>query len=407
MPNSTRTNSRYSHVAIVLHWTMAIVIIGMLAGGKFMTSLDEADSLRFSLTQWHKSFGLTILLLTLLRLVWRFTHRAPALPDTMRGWERFAAHSSHWTFYILMVAMPISGWLMVSASPLNISTYLFDLIRIPHLPWVSTAPEREALTQQFLNIHHYASMVMIVLLLLHVAAALRHQLILRDDIFARMRPDLTDGSFADGMRLLVGFLAALVGAIVLFQIAANHDSNSVDLQSQSSTEINDNSINDPSTWPAAEVTYSVVVMNGELTGKFPDAWAYAVFDTNNPEASILRAVVNTATSDARSPQIDDALPEAGWFDSMRFPQASFYSSRIAIDDKSTSDSDFRVEGELTIRDVTQSVAFTLTTDDNGRASGEFSINRLDFDVGSVEEPDGKVAAVDVIIRFNVSLTRPE
>ena len=106
---STLENSRYSHVAIVLHWTMALLIIGMLAAGKFMTSLSEDDPLRFSLTQWHKSFGLCILFLTVVRILWRTTHRAPALPVKMRRWERVAAHCSHWAFYLLMIAMPVSG----------------------------------------------------------------------------------------------------------------------------------------------------------------------------------------------------------------------------------------------------------------------------------------------------------
>ncbi len=403
---STLENSRYSHVAIVLHWTMALLIIGMLAAGKFMTSLSEDDPLRFSLTQWHKSFGLCILFLTVVRILWRTTHRAPALPVKMRRWERVAAHCSHWAFYLLMIAMPVSGWLLVSASPLNISTYLFDLIRIPHLPWVSTAPDRDALTEQFLNFHHYASMVLIVLLILHVTAALRHQLVLRDDIFRRMRPDLTDGSFADGMRLSGGFLVALVGSILLFQAAGRHDTatrtdsdNPSETKAESTAPGNDNSADDPAAWPSAEVSYSVVVMNGKLTGQFPDAKAYAFIDLSDPQTSILRAVVNTATSNARNPQIDDALPAAGWFDSLRFPEASFYSSRMT----SQSDNEWLVEGDLTIRDTTKPVTFTLTTDNNGYASGEFGINRLDYNVGATEQPDGKIAAIDVIIRFNVPL----
>lgn len=399
MPNSTRTTGRYNNVAIVLHWAMAIVIIGMLAGGKFMTSLDEADPLRFSLTQWHKSFGLTILFLTLIRILWRLTHRAPALPDTMRGWERFAAHSSHWLFYVLMFLMPISGWLLVSASPLNITTFLFDLVRVPHLPWASTAPNREALAHQFHNVHYYISIVLILLLVLHIGAALRHQLILRDNIFARMQPDMADGSFADGMRLSAGFMFALVGSVLLFQSAKDRDFDSTGANTNTETPITSSAIDDSASWPAAKVSYSVIVMNGELTGEFPNAKAYTNIDRSNLSASVLNAVVNTATSDAGNPQIDDALPNPGWFDSVRFPEASFTSRKITAQ----SDNAYLVEGDLTIRDVTQTVTFTLTTDDQGRADGEFTINRLDYDVGSNEQPDGKVAAIDVTVKFNIQL----
>ena len=151
--------TRYSRVAIVLHWLTALLIIGMLAVGKYMVSLAEDDSLRFALTQWHKSFGLTILALTLLRIVWRFTHKKPALPASMRGWERFAAHSSHILFYLLIIFLPLSGWLMVSASPLNITTYLFDWIRVPHLPAVASASNKAELAEQFNQLHIYACLL--------------------------------------------------------------------------------------------------------------------------------------------------------------------------------------------------------------------------------------------------------
>ena len=153
----THPVARYNNTAIVFHWLTAILIIGMLGVGKYMTSLDENNTLRFSLTQWHKSFGLIILVLSIARVGWRLGHRTPALPVAMRAWERVVAHLSHLLFYLLILFMPITGWLMVSASPLNISTFFFNVIKVPHLPWLSTAPNRETLADNFQLAHEYAS----------------------------------------------------------------------------------------------------------------------------------------------------------------------------------------------------------------------------------------------------------
>lgn len=393
--------SRYNNVAIVLHWLTALLIISMLAGGKYMVSLAESDSLRFTLTQWHKSFGLTILALTILRIIWRLTHKTPTLPATMHTWERAVAHASHALFYLLIVFLPLSGWLLVSASPLNITTYLFDWVRVPHLPIVSNASNKAELAEQFHHLHFYASTVLIVLLLLHIGAALRHQFALKDQLMRRMSPDLSDGRFMDGVRLSIGTLFAVTGLFWLLTNATNNENPTTDIptnQAQSSTSTVGQ--NDSNSWAAAEVSYTVVVMGGSLVGDFEVARADAYIDQQNTENSTLRAIVDTASSFADSPQIDDALPEADWFDSVNFPEARFESRNISTN----SDGKYNVEGKLTIRDISKEISFPMDVDlDTKVASGKFNINRLDFSIGANEQSDDSITALDVLVKFRITL----
>lgn len=181
--------SRYSSGAIVLHWLIAILVIGQIAGGLYMAGIpDEQASLKFEVFQWHKSFGITILLLTLLRIIWWLTHRPPALPASMPGWEKAAARASHFGFYLLLVAMPLLGWAYVSVAPLNVPTMLFGVIHWPHMPFFEGVTDRKEVAEIFAESHEIAAFAAIGLLLLHVAAALKHHLISRDDVLARMLP---------------------------------------------------------------------------------------------------------------------------------------------------------------------------------------------------------------------------
>jgi len=137
--------TRYTKVAIALHWLIALLIIGQLAGGKIMMAMDGSP-LKFELFQLHKSFGIIILLLSVLRLLWRLTHKAPALPKHMPKHERLAAKVSHIGFYGLMIGIPLAGWAMVSAAPIKITTKVFKVVKWPDMPLIERS---EALK------HHY------------------------------------------------------------------------------------------------------------------------------------------------------------------------------------------------------------------------------------------------------------
>jgi cytochrome b561 len=179
---------RYSRVAMVLHWVIAIAIIGMIIGGKVMHDMMHQKPppvIVFDLVQFHKSMGITILLLSLFRLVWRFTHRPPALPQ-MAAWQTGLAHVSHWGFYFLMFAIPLSGWAMVSSSPLKFPTLMFfSQIEWPHIPFLVG---RVDLHEAFEETHEILANITILLIFLHVGAALYHHYLLKDSVLRRMMP---------------------------------------------------------------------------------------------------------------------------------------------------------------------------------------------------------------------------
>lgn len=142
-------------------------------------------SFKFELYQWHKSFGITILLLSFARLSWRLTHPVPNLPETMKSWEKAAARFTHIAFYFLIFAQPLVGWIMVSASTLGIDTVLFKFIPWPHVPGISPSEGLEDFMKQ---VHHFLAFSLIGLLVLHIGAALKHHFVERDDVLARMIP---------------------------------------------------------------------------------------------------------------------------------------------------------------------------------------------------------------------------
>ncbi|WP_417668131.1 cytochrome b [Roseibium sp.] len=180
------TRFGYGLVAIVFHWTMAALILVLIALGLYMTSQPPTAASTFQLYQLHKSIGFVVLTLAVLRLVWRLLNRAPALPEGMPGIERLAAHLGHAGLYALMFALPVSGWLMVSASPWNIPTVVFDVLHVPHLPVPGILGDKQAAEATLKDVHEIAAWLLIALLVAHVAAALKHHFIARDTTLTRM-----------------------------------------------------------------------------------------------------------------------------------------------------------------------------------------------------------------------------
>lgn len=185
--------ARYTQVAIILHWLIAFGVIGLIAAGKWMTGAikqPETQALAYDVYQLHKSMGITVLLLTVLRIAWRLGHRPPPMPDTMPGWQKTVAAGAHWVFYLLLIGIPLSGWALVSASPLGLPTLLFGLVEWPHIPALTQVVNREETAHQLEEVHEWLGHAMLLLVVIHVAAAIKHQVLDRDNLLARMLPFL-------------------------------------------------------------------------------------------------------------------------------------------------------------------------------------------------------------------------
>ena len=172
-----RSHSGYSRTAIALHWIIAALIVGNVAGALLADALGPPAA--GAIMAVHKSFGLTVLGLSLVRLGWRVAHGFTRFPDATSGWDAVAARATHVAFYGLMIAVPLAGWAMMSAGTRPLAWFG---IPFPKLP-VS-----KALGGVAHDAHEILAFATVGLLVLHVAGALKHHLIDRDDVLARMLP---------------------------------------------------------------------------------------------------------------------------------------------------------------------------------------------------------------------------
>jgi cytochrome b561 len=179
MPNATPPTDRYTAPAIALHWLLALLLLGSFAMGVYMADLPVSPT-RLKLYNWHKWAGATILALSLLRLVWRLTHRPPPDP-VMPAWQARMAHGTHWALYALFFVVPLVGWAYSSAAG-------YPLVWFGVLPLPDFVPVDKALAEAIKPWHERSAMLMAALVLLHVAGALKHQFIDRDGLIDRMRP---------------------------------------------------------------------------------------------------------------------------------------------------------------------------------------------------------------------------
>lgn len=169
---------RYTGVAIAFHWTIAALVLINLWLGLFHDSLPR----EWQVIPVHKSIGLTVLVLTLGRIAWRVTHPAPPLPSGTPRWERIVAQATHYVFYALLLILPMTGWVMSSASAKRWPIDWFGLFPVPYLPVPLAAggPAHGA--------HETLGLLMLALVVLHVGAALRHHFIRHDTVLGRMLP---------------------------------------------------------------------------------------------------------------------------------------------------------------------------------------------------------------------------
>lgn len=377
--------ARYSSVAIALHWIIALLIIGLLAVGKWMTSLPETDPLRFEATQWHKSFGILVLALSVLRVLWRLGHRPPALPAGMKGWEKFASGATHFAFYLLMLGVPLSGWLMVSASPLNLSTALFNVLPVPHLPTEFIGVEKAVLAEQMLELHFWLSSAMMALAILHVLAALRHQFILKDNLIARMIIGAGHRVRGDtGHGVVLGLLLATAGLFGLAGLGAFKTASLPAVPTGAADVAVDNQ---------AEVAFTATQVGEPLPGRFASATIELIL-LDDLAQSKLTARVETASVESSDTQVAITLPTADWFNSAQFPEAVFQSSQLSR----TSADELLVDGDLTLKGVTAPISFALSID-NGQASGSFDIDRTRFGVGGSGQDDFAGKTVTISFSF--------
>jgi cytochrome b561/polyisoprenoid-binding protein YceI len=363
---------RYDAIAMLLHWVTALAVLGLIAMGLVMTDLKPGSHLQFSLYQWHKSVGITVLALSILRLGWRLAHRPPELPAAMPPWEKTVSHLTHWGFYVLLLAMPMTGWATVSASPLNIPTVLYGVLPWPHLPWLPGLENKKAVEEVLEDIHGAGGNVMIGLIVLHVAAALRHRILLKDQVVQRMLPRFLPA-------LLVAAAVAGVGG------TAHAADWAVD-------------------FGASRLGFAGVQSGSPFEGRFTRWQADIAFDPADPAGGHARIAIDMTSAVTGDKQKDESLPQSDWFDAKAFPQALFEASGF----RAKGGNAYEAEGSLSIRGVRKTVVLPFTLDisgDTAHARGKLDLLRTDYGVGQGAWSDGSIVALAVAVTVDVTAKR--
>lgn len=176
--------TRYTATAKLLHWLLALALIAAIGIGLYMVSLSFSPQ-RLKLYNWHKWLGVSILALSLVRMGWRLANKPPALPAAMQArmpaWQHLAHHGTHLALYALFFIVPLLGWAYSSAAGFPI--VFLGLVQLPD--WV---PVSSTLAETIKPLHQWAAYALAGLIVLHVAAALKHQFIDRDGLLLRMLP---------------------------------------------------------------------------------------------------------------------------------------------------------------------------------------------------------------------------
>ena len=415
----TSNPNRYSTIAIILHWLIAGAIVFQIVLAWRMDDLKTP--LGFALVQMHKSVGISILLLSLARLGWRLLNPPPPEPAGLATWELWLSRLVHFALYGIMIGMPLTGWLMVSASKFQIPTLLFGILPWPHLPVAELAPAAKAMWESVgKEGHELLAFAAYLLVVLHVAGALKHQLFDREmQLLSRMVPGVKPGRWLEPRLLLIGLIGiGLIALAWLFmpplpksappppppiavaEVAVSALQESAPPQSVAAVLPVSSG---PSRWQVSRgssLGFSTDWSGQVIAGRFDKFSADILFSPNaltQSKVSVSVDLASVATGDA---QRDETLPGADWFDVASHPKATFLTTRF----EKVGDDRFIAHGKLTLRGVSKPIdlPFQLKiSGDKATMSGVTTLDRTAFGVGQGEwqATDQIPASVKVVIKL--------
>lgn len=411
--------SRYTTGAILLHWTIALLVLGQIASGYLMTDVfEDGSTVQYNAFQLHKSFGVSVLVLTVARILWRLFNPPPPEPVSVGGWERRAASVVHHTFYVLLLAVPLAGWLTITVARVRIDTELFfaDWLPWPHLPGFAGLSEgsRGEIEDVAEEVHAILAWSMGALVALHVAGAVKHHLA-DGGFIGRMaagdgRGDGPRNSYGHATTWLVtvSFFAAMLGAAawarrdepVPATRAVSPDQQRI-LATASPAETSARSEAETSGEPGVRsgaLLWSVVAQESrvgftfgygdtERTGAIGTFDATIRFDPQDLAGSSIVATLDLGSASIDGETISDAqLKGPDGLSVGSDPVATFRSTSI----RATGEGTYAADGTLDFRAAAVPVAlpFTLAIDGTkATAKASVTLDRLDYGVGAQSDPE--------------------
>ena len=395
------SSTRWGVPAQVFHWLIVWAILAQYVLANAAEDMPAGVGKLATLAR-HKSIGITILVLAVLRLAWRLTQRghSPPLPSDLKRHERVLAHLTHHGLYGLLFILPLSGWLMSSAKHYTVSW--FGLITLPDL-----VPPGETLFAVLKTTHAVLADALLVLAALHVAAAGVHLLLRKDGVVARMLP------FADraGARALVMALTVLLGGWGLWQVQAppaNSAGDAASLAAETAGPAAEaESGAGPSTWVSdaqhGSLAFEFVQAGAATRGQFGQFTADIDFTPGAAPSGRFDVRIAMGSVDTQDKERNEQLLTAGLFDVAGHAEARYVATQFTA-----RDGGYTAAGVLTLRGISHELPLQFTfqptgSDGKPQLEGSATLKRLDFGVGQGEWKSTEWIADEVKVMFKLSL----
>jgi len=424
------SRTRYTTVAIVIHWLIAAAIIFQIILGWRMGDGPKGPA-TYALFQLHKSIGITILLLSVLRLAWRLFNNPPLAPEGQPKWEQTASKLVHVGFYVIMIGLPLTGWIMVSASRVPIPTLLYGTVPWPHLPLLPELAEgaKHAWREAGEIGHGVLVKLTYLLLVLHLGAVAKHQVLDKDEVFGNMAPGAKPGIKEPRAWLAAAGLVAVVAAGYLYTPAvkakpavpapaaeaapaeapASTAVAPTDAAAPAATEAAapEAALRDPVAWvvqKGSTLTFTASWSGEAVEGQFKTWKADILFSPQALDRSKVTVAIDMASASTGDGQRDESLPSGDFFDTAEHPKATFTATKF----RKTGEDKYVADGTLDLRGVKKplSLPFTLKIDgDTATARGVTTLDRTTFGVGQGEWASTDQIAASVKVGFSLTAKR--
>ncbi len=393
---------RYTSVAITLHWLIAAALVGQIFLGWNMHSAEDQPI--DWLYQLHKSFGITELVLTNARIVWRVMNPPPPLPAEMAPREKTASHLVHLGFYGLMLAIPITGWILVSTSSFGIATVLYGLVGWPHLPGLPdlAAETKETVFAVAEFLHSKMAWLVFLLLALHLGGALKHELSEEEGVLKRMVPGLfgrTSGPEAPSR----GALYALAASLGFFALVTCAPMVAGGAGAVAPAEASLDEANWTVDYEASELGFAGVYNGRPFEGRFGDWSAAIAFDPDRLDESRVSVSIAPASVDTGVKLNNDTLQYKEWFNTEAFPAAT-----VALSGFEATEAGYTAAAQVTIKDQTVEVPFDFTLSIEGgraRMEGAATLSRTALDLGQSSDAGASYVSEEITVDVIVEADR--